>query len=453
MTSILDALTRIDPATGLVSYVEDIKPYHTKILDVQIEYVYTDLAVGTASDKFHTLVTQFSLKPDVTYNCGYGITWDNRDVTNETYAITQATPPTVGDEASNSFVFEKPATSSHGFFVTSLKAATMRMTNMYTVTASNPSARTLTVTGNITSLVSSGDQIGLNAELTTGGVRNIVHTVTAVAVSGPNTIITVAENVPSQLVHPSTLHVFTDSDNIPLWAFKATKVTVQSSDTLPMRLDSQAEYYLVPGSVQGEFTLATKRYPQNWFDYIHLETEGLGQLTVSRVEVLLPGERIDVRGSTLNRNDGRYTVKYTIQDATTITVYVYEPIVLATPDGNLTDGAVYLTDEGYDDTYLCDLATAPDLYAQGRTSERLQFEYSIVFRAVAEGDAIENPGSGGYSTAGFSGVVMYDDGAPNFAATTINAAGDMIIGPAGYDTNFFDVGPMDSVVVNPYPGV
>jgi hypothetical protein len=35
-------LTAINPTEGLVQYVQSVKPYHTKILEVLVEYVYTD---------------------------------------------------------------------------------------------------------------------------------------------------------------------------------------------------------------------------------------------------------------------------------------------------------------------------------------------------------------------------------------------------------------------------
>lgn len=35
-------IKQLDPIQGLIDYVEDIKPYHTKIIEVMIEYVYDD---------------------------------------------------------------------------------------------------------------------------------------------------------------------------------------------------------------------------------------------------------------------------------------------------------------------------------------------------------------------------------------------------------------------------
>ena len=43
-------IRQLDPIQGLIDYVEDIKPYHTKIIEVMIEYVYDDKTAGTVRD-------------------------------------------------------------------------------------------------------------------------------------------------------------------------------------------------------------------------------------------------------------------------------------------------------------------------------------------------------------------------------------------------------------------
>lgn len=52
MTSITTApgLKTIDPIEGLAAYVQNIKPYHTKIFEVSFEYVYTDAVKTTITD-------------------------------------------------------------------------------------------------------------------------------------------------------------------------------------------------------------------------------------------------------------------------------------------------------------------------------------------------------------------------------------------------------------------
>jgi len=45
-------VTTIDPVAGLVSYVEEIKPYHSKIIEVLVEYIHTDCIDVTITEDF-----------------------------------------------------------------------------------------------------------------------------------------------------------------------------------------------------------------------------------------------------------------------------------------------------------------------------------------------------------------------------------------------------------------
>ena len=90
MTTLQDALFRIEPTRGLVSYAEDVKPYHSKILDVLIEYVYEERIDVTVTEKWKWQIhwderwdgdrdaawLAGRTPPTVTYSCGYGIVWD-----------------------------------------------------------------------------------------------------------------------------------------------------------------------------------------------------------------------------------------------------------------------------------------------------------------------------------------------------------------------------------------
>lgn len=91
MSTLRDALFRIEPTRGLVSYTEDVKPYHTKILDVLIEYVYEERIEATVTEKWKWEIhwderwdsnrdanwLAGRTAPSVTYSCGYGIVWDH----------------------------------------------------------------------------------------------------------------------------------------------------------------------------------------------------------------------------------------------------------------------------------------------------------------------------------------------------------------------------------------
>lgn len=64
-------LTTRDPVQGLVDYVLDVKPFHTKILEVWVEYIYNDPINATVKDK---LDWEIYMDFDRMTGCGYG--WD-----------------------------------------------------------------------------------------------------------------------------------------------------------------------------------------------------------------------------------------------------------------------------------------------------------------------------------------------------------------------------------------
>ena len=81
MADLIDALFRVDPTDGLVEYTKSVKPYHSKILDVLVEYVYSESMSVSLSDRYSFL---FDLsRPDVTtsYADGYGYRWSSYGVT------------------------------------------------------------------------------------------------------------------------------------------------------------------------------------------------------------------------------------------------------------------------------------------------------------------------------------------------------------------------------------
>lgn len=46
----------LDPVQGLIDYVQDIKPYHTKVMEVLIEYVYDDTANVSMPDTLDMVI-------------------------------------------------------------------------------------------------------------------------------------------------------------------------------------------------------------------------------------------------------------------------------------------------------------------------------------------------------------------------------------------------------------
>jgi hypothetical protein len=72
-----DILARIDPTQGLVEYVKATKPYHTKIMDVLIEYVYEEQVDVTVGERYTWRINLAQPDADLEYACGYGLTWDS----------------------------------------------------------------------------------------------------------------------------------------------------------------------------------------------------------------------------------------------------------------------------------------------------------------------------------------------------------------------------------------
>lgn len=87
MTDLTQSLFRIDPTQGLVEYVTAVKPYHTKILEVLVEYVYTERVDITVGERWNW--NMYFTRPDseIIYACGYGHQWDPYGI-----AAPEATP-------------------------------------------------------------------------------------------------------------------------------------------------------------------------------------------------------------------------------------------------------------------------------------------------------------------------------------------------------------------------
>lgn len=118
-SSFIESLLRIDPTEGFVQYIQATKPYHTKILDVLVEYIFAEDINVTITDRI-SWVMQFSRpEVDTVYSCGYGFVWDplllptTPDNPLSPLLILEATDaidsPLPGSENSNSFLIQSAA--------------------------------------------------------------------------------------------------------------------------------------------------------------------------------------------------------------------------------------------------------------------------------------------------------------------------------------------------------
>jgi len=75
-TRLTQALFRVDPTEGFVQYVQTIKPYHTKILEALVEFVWTEAVNVSVCEAWRWDMVFSRPMPEVVYDCGYGIIWD-----------------------------------------------------------------------------------------------------------------------------------------------------------------------------------------------------------------------------------------------------------------------------------------------------------------------------------------------------------------------------------------
>ena len=76
MSDLTQSLFRIDPTQGLVDYVNAVKPYHTKLLEVLVEYVYTERVDITVSERWKWDMSFTRPDGEIVFACGYGHQWD-----------------------------------------------------------------------------------------------------------------------------------------------------------------------------------------------------------------------------------------------------------------------------------------------------------------------------------------------------------------------------------------
>jgi len=77
----------IDPAEGFVQYTQAVKPYHSKILDVLIEYVYYENINVTMRERWSWTNTLVRPNTEVVPSCGFGVIWDSSPYTLNDFPI------------------------------------------------------------------------------------------------------------------------------------------------------------------------------------------------------------------------------------------------------------------------------------------------------------------------------------------------------------------------------
>lgn len=76
-----------DPTEGFTQYVQSIKPYHTKILEVLVEYIYTEHISVKVAERYNWNIALSNYNVEAISNCGFGVVWDSWVTTNDYHPV------------------------------------------------------------------------------------------------------------------------------------------------------------------------------------------------------------------------------------------------------------------------------------------------------------------------------------------------------------------------------
>lgn len=484
MAELNQALFRIDPTEGLLLYVQDIKPYHSKVLDVLVEYVYTEPMIVVASDRSHINVGLPAIDVDdplrrssepIIYSRGYGYVWSAYDNTfgglpeatiisaqsqlrftataagttlsftnddsqyvftvgDQVTLTTTGTFPTVsvGSQIAqggnyyvvsvgtnaisissqpggtpiqyasggtgvltiiplnlpiNSFLIDTPAPVDYDIVVSSVSNNQITFGTPYAVTNVNTTSISWSISGNLLSSLASGDKIYINGN--SDATSNREYTVvTASYNSGTNkTTISVAEPISLTATATGDLYIPVSEDFVPFWP-AGSAVKFSTNGTLPFPLNNTDAYYIVPTSRVGVFNISTQRYPQDFSGVFDIMSAGTGRLTIRKVEPFLPGEYVDITGTYLGMNNGRYVIQTIEEEGAYHRAFVREAVTQTTPPSLTTDGTIRYVGSFGDP--VATVVSAPPLFTAAYFHERINFEFG--------------PGAAAYLLDTFSGT-------------------------------------------------
>jgi hypothetical protein len=463
------SLFRIDPTEGLVQYVKAIKPYHTKILDVLVEYVYAEDVNITITDAL-SWVMEFR-RPDVdtVYSCGYSSVWDpvltptTPDNPLALMTILEATEaidaPLPGAENSNTFLIESAAYVPFEVAVVSTLNNQLVLSKNYDIIGVDPITNEWEIDDPLNTLV---------AELTTFPTPKTFYVSSNTGLSGNGsyvvlgvpvhlagtTTVTVDGAISVQANPDGVFHRVLELAEVPQWPASQAVTFTTASGTLPAPLVDGTRYYFQPTLTVAYFNLSTVRNPLEYTDYVNLTTLGAGTFTIERDESLIPGAVIIVTNTPYSRNNGQYIVKDIQSDGVNERVFVYEKVDNSTPLANIgAEGHMQLKNIGFAPPIFCPPTEMSDFHADAFFGESLKFSFELNLFDMMESSLDENRIYGYGETEYGNGMLgSFGTSAQAFQPRTAQTSGSPgadsahSILPTGIDTQLFDVGGFDEIL-------
>ena len=367
---------------------------------------------------------------------------------------------------SNSFLVNTPTLTPYTFTATSTQSNQMMFSQSFTVVGVDSNVNKWTVVGDVS--VIPGESIYITSSTNRQGLgRYVVKTLPIP--SGGYTDIYVTKQISRLATPDGELSVPTNIGNIPHWV-EGTRVNVSSTRLLPNPLLTQHTYYFIPviapfvgldslgNAVEtpAVFALSKVRIPRGYDDYVDITTFGTGILSITQDELYVPGSRIIVKDSFLNRNDGDYTIIKTVKETSTTRLYVKQRVRSTTPILSTNDGVLAYDLDSHVYSSLtereCTGLQRSELYAAASITEYIEFVFSIDNFDRIGTSLYENEPSNIDANSGRFDVPQYDmvgyDG--NLALTTDMSSFGSIgntsvhsVFPIGFDTQFFGMGGID----------
>jgi hypothetical protein len=468
-SAFIQSLFRIDPTQGFVEYVQATKPYHTKILDVLVEYVSVDALNVTITDAIAWEIQLSRPDFDVAYSCGYGFVWDplptatTPDLPLAPVTILEATAaieaPNPGYQNSNSFLIQPASFVPFVVAVASTGSNQLVFCKNYDVNSVDAGASEWIVDDPLNTLpaeLSVGDAFFISSD--TGATGNGRYTVALVSPNTPAvgfTTVETVEAIPVQANGDGVFHRVFAFSELPVWPAGQAVTLSTTSGTLPTPIITSTRYFFQPQPTAGYFNLSYIRYPTLHTHFVDLTSLGAGEFEIVRDESFIPGTVVVADNTHFGRNNGTYIIRDIVAEGSNERVFVYQKVESSTPLAFLGgDGQLTLNINGFDEPIYCPPTQMPDLYADTFIHESLKFTFEINFSDALDATALENAARGfGDTEWGDAMLGSYGVYADSFDARTAQTSGNFANGdsahtilPTGIDTQLFDVGGFDETL-------
>lgn len=378
----------INALQGVLQYISVTKPFHTQVLDIEIDYSFReDMLVSISEQAFQMDIELTGDNKPLEHQCsdGYGIVWDDN-------TETELLPQTTIISASAPEIITVAPYNSAGSPLTTQQ---LQLSNNTTPNFLPVGTQVTFSTNSTLPTTTPQIYVGVPYEVSVSSVFDAPGDYIEVSIDGETItwmtdtytgdlyITPINETINSFLID-TTINVdytFT-ADNItntlimssprPQWPV-GTKVRVSSTGTLPAPLLPDVDYYVQPIPATDSIQLSYVRYPQHYSQYINITSIGTGTLTITRSETFYNGQKVEVVGSYLN--DGIYFVHRVVQEnPTQERVYVLGRVTNTTPNSLLTDGTMMGVSSGYSDVGYCPPSNMSNLHVEASMCEKLLIE-------------------------------------------------------------------------------